>query len=99
MGEPMPNIKALKEQMERARRLAATMTSAEDRDRLRTAADDYQRQIDAASVPSDEVQGSDARDTQPDAPKTISEATPTDAAASSEESEPTTPTRGQSETD
>jgi hypothetical protein len=95
----MPNIKALKEQMERAMRLAATMTSAEDRDRLRAAADDYQRQIDAASAPSEAVQGSDARDEQPDAPKTTSEATPRDAVASSEEPGPTTPTSGQPETD
>jgi hypothetical protein len=47
----MPTIAFFSEQIEWARRLARQVTSTVDRDRLRAAADDYQRQLDAASAP------------------------------------------------
>ena len=46
----MPDIRFLKEQMERARRLADALTSTADRDQLRATADDFQRQINAATA-------------------------------------------------
>jgi hypothetical protein len=46
----MPKIRFLKEQVELARRLADVVTSRADRERFLAAADDYQHQIDAATV-------------------------------------------------
>ena len=87
----MPDVKFLKEQMERARRLAAALTSSADRDRLQALADGYQRQIDEAS----------AQDAGPsaDAAPTASEATPSEAVSSSDDEIPTTSSGGQPETD
>lgn len=45
----MPGKEFLREQIERARRLAKALTRTEDRDRLLALAEDYQRQLDATS--------------------------------------------------
>lgn len=47
-----PDIKRLKEQVERARRRAAGITNSAERERVLAAADDYQRRIDAATMVS-----------------------------------------------
>jgi hypothetical protein len=87
----MPTIAFLREQMERARRFASALTGT-DRDRLLAVADDYQRQIDAASAPADQGAG------QPDATATTSD-TPSDAVSPSDDETPTTSTSGRPETD
>jgi hypothetical protein len=46
---PMPGKEFLREQIERARRLARALTRTEDRDRLLAVAEDYQSQLDATS--------------------------------------------------
>jgi hypothetical protein len=46
----MPGKEFLREQIERARRLAKALTRTEDRDRLLALAEDYQRQLDATST-------------------------------------------------
>lgn len=70
----MPDIKHLKEQLERARRLAAGLIGTADGKRLLAIADDYQRQIDAATDREGELQQSMARDQEPDATGTSDEA-------------------------
>ena len=63
----MPDIKHLKEQVERARRLAASMTTSSDRNRLGAIANEYQRQIDALTARESELQQSMPHDHEPDA--------------------------------
>lgn len=88
----MPTIEYLKQQLERARRFAASFTNREDRERFGAVADDYQRQIDAASARSDEGQGSVVpTENQLGATTATSEAAPSDAVASTDET-PTTAT-------
>jgi hypothetical protein len=99
----MPDLKFLKERMERARRLAAALTSSDDRDRLQALADGYQRQIDEASAqdagPSADAGPSPDAMPSADAAPTTSEAAPSDAASSSDDETPTTSGGGQPETD
>lgn len=92
----MPDIKVLKEQVERAKRFAKGMTTMADRDTLLAVADDYQRKIDAASAQSVEEQSAGE---QPNATATTSGAATSDAVASSDDDTPTTSTGGQPETD
>jgi hypothetical protein len=47
---PMPGKEFLREQIERARRLAKALTRTEDRDRLLAVADDYQSQLAKGSA-------------------------------------------------
>ena len=50
--------KFLLEQIERAKRLAAALTSPADRERLETLANDYQKEIDQAAAASGDQQAS-----------------------------------------
>ena len=69
----MTRIEYLRYQIERVRRFAATLTDVEDRERFQSAADDYQREIDAlsstdttsadTSAPSDAIAASGESDT------------------------------------
>jgi hypothetical protein len=71
----MNRIEYLRYQIERVRRLAATLTDVEDRERFQDAADDYQREIDAlssndsisadTSALSDAIAASNETDTAP----------------------------------
>jgi len=54
----MNRIEYLRYQIERIRRFAATLTDVEDRERFQSAADDYQREIDALSS-TDSTSGAD----------------------------------------
>lgn len=93
----MPTIAFLKEQIERAKRFAMGMTSTADRDRFNAMADDYQRQLDAASASSDRESQDAAQsiDTTP----TTSEAAPSDVVSSSGDEPTTTSTSGPPESD
>jgi hypothetical protein len=87
----MKTIAFLKDQLERARRFASALTGT-DRDRFLAVADDYQRQIDAASAPADHGVGQ-----QTEATATTGDAS--SEAVSSDDETPTTSTSGQPETD
>jgi hypothetical protein len=96
----MSRIKYLREQIERAKRFAASMTNTGDRDRLEATADNYQRELDTLSSPdaksADTSPPSDAfaEPTSPDA------AAPSDAIAATDDGSPTTSSdTGQQETD
>jgi hypothetical protein len=78
----MRDIEHLKEQMERARRLAAGPVGTADGNRLLALADDYQRQIDAAIAPR-EMQQSMSKDQEADETATTS-----DCAATNPDEEP-----------
>ena len=78
--------KFLLEQIERAKRLAAGLTSPADRERLEKLANDYQKEIDQAAAASGDQQASSATETTPAA--AVSEAEPSDAIASESESAP-----------
>jgi hypothetical protein len=79
--------KFLLEQIERAKRLAAALTSPADRERLEKLATDYQKEIDQAAAASGDQQASSAAETTPAA--AVSEAEPSDAVAAESESAPT----------
>jgi hypothetical protein len=79
--------KFLLEQIERAKRLAAALTSPADRERLETLANDYQKEIDQAAAASGDQQASSAAETTPAAP--VGQAEPSDAVSSEIESAPT----------
>jgi hypothetical protein len=97
----MTRIEYLRYQIERVRRFAATLTDVEDRERFQSAADDYQREIDAlsstdttsadTSAPSDAIAASRESDT----------AAPSDAIAASNDGDAITSTidTGSQETD
>jgi hypothetical protein len=79
--------KFLLEQIERAKRLAAGMSSSADRERFEKIAADYQKEIDDDAAASGAQQPSPATETTSPAP--VSEAAPSDAVSSESESAPT----------
>jgi hypothetical protein len=87
-GEQMARTtKFLLEQIERAKRLAAGLSSAADRERFQTIAADYQKEIDDAAAASADQHNSPATETTSPAP--LSEAAPSDAVGSENDSAPT----------
>jgi hypothetical protein len=79
--------KFLLEQIERAKRLSAGLSSAADRERFLKIAADYQKELDDAAAASGDQHPSPA--TEITSPAPVSEAAPSDAVASESESGPT----------
>jgi hypothetical protein len=99
-GQPMSRFKFLLEQIERARRFAASMTNAGDRDRLEATADGYQRELDTLSSPDARSADASPPSDAVAEPTTPATAAPSDANAATDDGAPSTSgDTGQQETD
>jgi hypothetical protein len=95
----MNRIEFLRSQVERAKRLAAMVTTIGDRESFQVAADDYQRELDALTA-ADTTSADSAAPSDASAAKSEPDtAAPSDAIAATNEGDPTTNDTGPQETD